>query len=158
MEPEDETENIRQEQSVTQLEGLSNDKSEDREIKELSWRKYVIITIIVLSALVFLFAAIVIIRLIVRKYKRITALSSDNQSVRLKMLSSYMLLLYRYSNKKEKDMPQEYAILWNKFWFSKDNILEADEERRLYYYMEETREQLIDEAGLIKRYIIKFLV
>ena len=136
MEPEDETENIRQEQSVTQLEGLSNDKSEDREIKELSWRKYVIITIIVLSALVFLFAAIVIIRLIVRKYKRITALSSDNQSVRLKMLSSYMLLLYRYSNKKEKDMPQEYAILWNKFWFSKDNILEADEERRLYYYMD----------------------
>lgn len=158
MEPEDETENIRQEQSVTQLEGLSNDKSEDREIKELSWRKYVIITIIVLSALVFLFAAIVIVRLIVSKKKRMVALSSDDQGVRLKMLSSYMLLLYRYSNKKEKDMPQEYAVLWNKFWFSKDNILEADEERRLYYYMEETREQLIDEAGLIKRYIIKFLV
>ena len=99
---------------------------------------------IILILLVALVLIVIFIRNIVINRRIQAALLSDDQFVRLKMVSKCTLKLYERNNMSEKDMPQECIDLWNKFWFSSDNRLEKDEEKVLFEHMNKMKGVVCD--------------
>lgn len=126
---------IEEEYQIVMPEDTSKEHTKDTNAKDDNWRSVIITALIILILLVALVLIVIFIRNIVINRRIQAALLSDDQFVRLKMVSKCTLKLYERNNMSEKDMPQECIDLWNKFWFSSDNRLEKDEEKVLFEHM-----------------------
>ena len=90
---EDQTEHINNQNAISQLEGISTDK-EKEENREIDWRKYVYIILMIFALLLICGVLFALIRIMLTKKRRKDAFASNNQEDRLRMLSSYLLLIY----------------------------------------------------------------
>lgn len=138
---------------VTQMEGISTDVPEEEE-EEGSYAWIIGWGIVVL---LILFVLVVIIRNVIIRRKRKYGFASEKQRIRLEMLSSYMLLLYTVEKRDEREMPENCTELWNKFWFSREGILEDQEEQELFAYSQKFRQTIMEKSSWLRRMYLRIV-
>ena len=68
-----------------------------------------------------------------------------------------MLLLYTVEKRDEREMPENCTELWNKFWFSREGILEDQEEQELFAYSQKFRQTIMEKSSWLRRMYLRIV-